>query len=177
MDPDSEAILAFLKATPPDQPTPRPGYNSTERQARRIFGGDARVKKPLTRLERLLLPPSRPFTRQDVESAGAWAQSWEDYSFTYSEVESWLRCGLYPSESSLAASLVGEGITPDRLSEPVTHPDTGERLTVLDVARRMPEARAYNRDATLCDLLDQAGVERTRGTPLIPEWLRRRPGA
>jgi hypothetical protein len=170
-DPEDEAILSYLKSTAGGHP-PRPGYNPTHQAARRLFG-DVRIKTPLTRLERLFLPPG-PYAREDVEAARMHAGGWEDYGFSYDEVASWLKNGLEPRESHLAALLVEEGIEPYRLSEEIVHARTGRRLTILAVARSEPEARAYDSRKTLCDVLDEAGIERTRGEPVLPKWLRKR---
>jgi hypothetical protein len=130
--------------------------------------GERLARPNLTPVERLFLPSGK-YTRTDVEVAKSLAFWWEDYGFSCDQVRAWLHGGLAPREAGLAALLVEEGITPERLYEPCRHRTTKELLPLIDVARLLPQSRAYAPDATLCDLLDEWSVprERRRG-PIVP---------
>jgi hypothetical protein len=90
---------------------------------------------------------------------------WEDYGFSPDEVRARLDGGLAPREAGLAALLIEEGITPDRLYEPCRRKGIKEPMAIVDVARLLPQARAYDPDASLCELLDEWMVPRRRRGP------------
>jgi hypothetical protein len=117
---------------------------------------------------RLLLPPTRPATRDDYHRARHDLLGWQSLGYEIDDVRPWLRAGLEPNESGLAAELVAEGITPTRGMQQFEHPRTGERITVLDLARRFHID--FN---SLNDALDDAGVERVKGVR-PSRWSRRR---
>lgn len=169
LDPELEAILDYLKGGSTGRQRNGPDEHDVAEHARRLFGVE--IKKPLTQMERLLLPQTRPYTREDVGRARQWARQWEDYSFPNHEVDTWLKAGLEPGDACLAAQLVEEGIEPFRLTERLEHPRTGEQLTILTLVRQAP-TRAGELRTGLCGLLDEAGVERTRRAPVMPKWLR-----
>lgn len=104
-----------------------------------------------------LLPTNREPEAEDRELALANAPAWRTERLTPEMVRTWLRAGAHPDEAHLASALLREGITPDLADEVVTDPDTGERVTILDLAR--PLHRAF-RHRLLAELLDAAGVER-----------------
>jgi len=172
-DPESQSILDWLKAKPSNTGRQSSADSSAAGAAHQIFGS-AHIREPLSELERLLLPTSRAFTKDDVQRAKNCAASWDEYGFEVHEVRTWLRSGLEPGDADMAASLIEEGITPSRLMEQFTHPSTGERTTILDVARGLPQVRAYDASKTLCNVLDDAGIERVRGAAVLPRWLRHR---
>lgn len=166
-DPEFDAIKAYLESPPAGQPDSRPGYDPALRDAERIFGRDARPRPkraPFTDLERVFLPENRPFTGLDAQNARNFAAAWEEFDYTADAARGWLKAGLEPHESTLATLLEAEGIRPWMLREVIEHPDTGERLTILDVARRAPQTYVYDKDKTFCDVLDDAGVERPERT-------------
>lgn len=114
-----------------------------------------------------LLPPTRPATRADRRAAEANAREWGDYRFTSGEIRAWLAAGVHPDEAALVRDLIEEGISPDGLQLVVTHPDTGERLSILDVARS-----SHLSHRNLCAALDDCKIERTR-QPRWWLWTRR----
>ena len=106
-----------------------------------------------------LLPENREPDLEDRELALRDAPSWRSAGLSPDLVRAWLRAGAYADEAHLATALLAEGVTPDGATQLVTHADTGERLTVLDLARR--EHRALQ-PLALEAALDGAGVERQR---------------
>jgi hypothetical protein len=114
----------------------------------------------LTRLDRLFLPAGR-YTRDDVLQAQLFADSWTSNGFTYAEICTWLGAGLQPHEAGTASLLIEEGISIDRLHEACQNRVTNDPSTVVEVARRLPQFRAYNPEATLGELLDLWMVART----------------
>lgn len=128
------------------------------------------------RLRRLLLPPTRKATYADHRQAERDVVGWQSIGFDADDVEPWLRAGAEPGDFDLVAELIGEGISPDRAGEQIEHLATGERVTVLDVARDFYRLYRTSEYRTLCEALDAAGVERVRG--VRPSRLfRGRPGA
>ena len=83
-----------------------------------------------------LLPTNREPEMEDRELALLHAPSWRAAWLSSDQVRAWLRAGAHPDEADLVVALLLEGITVDRGDELVTHPDTGERMTLLDLARR-----------------------------------------
>lgn len=116
---------------------------------------------PPSDLTRALLPPTRRATRQDHREAEANARAWHDYRFEAPEARAWLEAGIYPDEVGLVRDLIEEGISQADLNLIVTHPDTGERLTILEVARR---SQLDHRD--LCATFDACRIEQHRQ----PRW-------
>lgn len=159
LDPDDLDLLDYL----------RDGATSTDEQVlqsplgRWLLEG-ARARTRLTDVERSLLPTNRRWTADDVREAKSRAVWWSDYGFSPDEIRTWLAAGAQPWEASLVAELIGEGFAPGDLSRQISHMTTGELVTPLDVARQLPAQRAYFHGKTLCDLLDEAGFERIRGT-------------
>ncbi len=110
---------------------------------------------------RALLPPTRRANAQDWRSARTYAHDWRTFGATADDVRTWLRAGAAPEDGSLVAFLADEGITPARLMEQVEHPETGEQVTILDIARAVLGTFGTSAD-DLGKALDKAGVERTR---------------
>jgi len=106
-----------------------------------------------------LLPANREPEPEDRELAYVNAPLWHTARLSPEMVRAWLGAGAHPEEAYLVSALLQEGISHERADELVTHPDTAERLTVLDLARR--EHRAFQ-SRYLQDALDAAGVERLR---------------
>jgi hypothetical protein len=104
-----------------------------------------------------LLPVNREVEPADRDLALTHAPQWRSARLSSGQVRAWLRAGAHPEEAGLVAALLMEGITPDRGADVVTHPDTGERMTVLELARL--EHRPA-RPQRLQDALDDAGVKR-----------------
>jgi hypothetical protein len=88
-----------------------------------------------------LLPENREPVMADRELALRNAPGWRAAWLGSDQVRAWLRAGAHPEEAELVVALLVEGITEDRAGEVVTHPDTGERMTVLDLARREHQPR------------------------------------
>lgn len=122
-----------------------------------------RQRQPLTALTRLLLPPTRRATGHEVAQARRNELGWVSIGFGVDRVGPWLRAGAFPHEYNLVADLVAEGIFAPRVSEQFEHPRTGERVTVLDVAREFFRTLGVNDFRSLSEALDDAGVERTKG--------------
>jgi hypothetical protein len=120
---------------------------------------------------RALLPPTRRATGPDWRSARTYARDWRTFGATAEEVRTWLRAGAAPEDGPLVAFLMDEGIGPARLMEQVEHPETGEQVTILDIARAVLGTFGTSAD-DLSKALDKAAVERTR---LRTTVFRRRP--
>jgi hypothetical protein len=104
-----------------------------------------------------LLPTNREPEMEDRELALRNAPGWRAAWLGSDQVRAWLRAGAHPEEAELVVALLVQGITDDRADEVVTHPDTGERMTVLDLARH--EHRPFLPRA-LQQALDDAQVSR-----------------
>lgn len=110
-------------------------------------------------LVKMLLPIGRRAERSDWEQARMCAKRWSDLGMTMAEIRGWLTAGIDIDESGLVDDLVGEGVSPTQSAEVFEHPETGERTTIQEIARRHRED-AYT---SLSEALDRAGIERTRG--------------
>jgi hypothetical protein len=104
-----------------------------------------------------LLPANREVEPEDRALALTHAPLWRSARLSSDQVRAWLRVGAHPEEAHLVAALLMEGITSDRGEDVVTHPDTGERMAVLELARREHDPR---QPRALQEALDDAGVER-----------------
>ncbi len=168
---EHEACLAWFK-TPSEE---RQVEKDADAELLRQLKAGAKNRSD-ERLRRLLLPPTRNPTRADHRQADRDLVGWQSIGFDADDVEPWLRAGAEPGDFDLVAELVGEGISPDRAGEQIEHLTTGERATVLDVARDFYRLYRTSEHRTLCEALDAAGVERVRG--VRPSRLfRRRSGA
>jgi hypothetical protein len=146
------AVLAWLKSPTDTQLAERDALTGV----RDYLTSDR--KGPDSEFLRTLLPPTRPATRDDYHRARHDLLGWQSLGYDIDDVRPWLLAGLEPGEPSLAAELVAEGITPTRAKQQFEHPRTGERITVLDIARR------FHIDFdSLNDALDDAGVQRVKG--------------
>ena len=140
-------LLGAVKPPPPLRVAPLP-----------IRGG----REPITETDRLFLPPRGVrITADDVAQAKSFTQSWALHAFSDSEIGTWLAAGLKAHEAWLAAEIQEEGITPDRLHEACQNRKTKQPWTIVEVARRLPQERAYNPDATMGALLDEWLVPRS----------------
>jgi hypothetical protein len=104
-----------------------------------------------------LLPTNREPEMEDRELALRNAPGWRSAWLGSDQVRAWMRAGAYPEEAALVVALLVEGITDARADELVTHPDTGERMTLLDLARREHRPR---QPRALQQALDDAEVRR-----------------
>lgn len=119
---------------------------------------------------RLFLPPTRRAKGRDWCDARRWRQEWTWAGFTRAEdIRPWLFAGAAPDEAGIVADLVSEGIVPARAGVQFEHPVTGERGTILDVARREYDRSDFYR-LSLSDALDEAGVERKRKPKPSGRW-------
>jgi len=123
-----------------------------------------------------LLPPTRKATAHDFRQAERNVTGWQSLGYDAPDVQPWLRAGIDPGEYQLVADLVAEGVTPEMLSQPFTHPRTGERVTILDVAHSFYANYRHSEFRTFCEALDDAGIERVRGVR-PPRLSRRGQGA
>lgn len=53
------------------------------------------------------------------------------------------------------------------------HPDTAERLTLIELMRAYPSAKVYRPNLTVGGWLDQCGVLRELGPHIVPEFMKR----
>lgn len=146
----------FLRARPDE-------IDPLETTIRRNLGSVPAQKRPrtdLTDFDRIFLPDG-PFTAAQARYAGRLAQEWRDYGFTLGQTRKWLEAGLHETMAQVAAAARAQGLLQHRLGEAVTHPDTGERWTVLQVV-----IHCKGRPVELHDLLDGCKVERE----LQPDW-------
>lgn len=104
-----------------------------------------------------LLPINRRALREDWQLARKEGLVWERLAFTASDVVAWLRAGVFPDEPELADRLACEGVTATMAETVVEHPDTGERMSLVELGRASIED-GYR---SLGNLLDLAGIERT----------------
>ncbi len=166
-----EALLAWFK-TPTEE---RQAENEADAKLLRQLGVVTRNRYS-ERLLKLLLPPTRKETRADYKQAERDLVGWQSIGFDADDVEPWLRAGAEPGDFNLVAELVAEGVGPGRAGKQFQHLRTGERVTILEVARDFYRFYRTSNYRTLCEALDDAGVERVRGVRPSP-LIRRRPGA
>jgi hypothetical protein len=117
---------------------------------------------------RLLLPPTRRATAEDFRQAERDIVGWQGLGYGIEQARRWLESGTEPHEYWLVQELVAEGISPVRAAQQFEHPKTGERTTILDIARRFRDEFE-----TLNDALDDAEIERVKGER-PSNWFRRR---
>jgi len=134
-------------------------------------------RRPVDDYTRALLPPTRKATGHEIRAARDDATGWRMLGFTLEQVRQWLRAGIEPHDYELVADLVEEGITPDRLDQQFTHPRTAERTTILEVALRFRRTYHFGQLGSLCEALDDAGIERVRGQRPSRVFRRRADGA
>lgn len=72
-----------------------------------------------------------------------------------------MRAGAHIDEGHLAADLAAEGISPARAAVRFQHPTSKTVTTALDIARTA-WSETFGGPTNLSDLLDAAGVERTK---------------
>lgn len=160
---EQAALLRWLKEGSPQK---RAEDAETARIRRNVMGDAGSrefYQREFKRFVKALLPPTRKATPHDYRQAERNVTGWQSLGYDVPDVQSWLRAGVDPGEYMLVADLVEEGVTPEMASEQFTHPRTGERVTILDVAHTFYANYRHNAFHTLCEALDDAGVERVRG--------------
>lgn len=162
-------LLEWLKTVSPE----KRALEEEATELREALGsGDACEKRETATFVKALLPPTRPATAYDYQQARRWVAGWHSLGYCVSDVRPWLRAGVEPGDHEMVAELVAEGIRPQMLSRFFEHPRTGEHVTILRVAQSFFADFCDGAFTTLCQALDDAGVERVRGAR--PSWVLRR---
>lgn len=166
---DEEVILANLAAPSAIRP------NDDLRNIRRNLGKRGRPlvtreqSEANKRYARVFLPRSRKATADDFKQAAEFALRWRLARIDVDTADAWLRAGAHPHDQYLVALLLQEGISAEGSSVEVEHPNSGERLTILEFARKA--TASFGEFENLGEALDSAKVDRT---PLRKTGLSRR---
>jgi len=156
---EQAALLRWLKEGSPQK---RAEDAETAAMRRNLMGSGSRefYQREFAKFVKALLPPTHKAKAHDYRQAERNVTGWQSLGYDVPDVQPWLRAGIEPGEYDLVAELVAEGVTPEMLSQPFTHPRTGERVTILGVAHSFYGNYRHSEFRSLCEALDDAGVER-----------------
>lgn len=139
---------------PTDRPGPTPAQRSSSGTAGRRSSADQDIV-------RLLLPLGRKAKREDWVAAEKASRTWSSNGFATQDVALWLHAGAQTDEGHRAAHLVAEGLTAAQAAVRFRHPRSGALTTALAIARTAWH-ETFGGPSNLSDLLDEAGIERTK---------------